>query len=205
MPLEQQDRRYQLLAGDPALDFVNTLDWRFRASGPEELIESYDDLVGFAEQAGLLGPKQAGALRRATTAHAGNRVAAEARELREALAELLYSGLNRANSSGASIKMLEQFFQQARAQTRLVREGARLKWDWAGAQGKTEFPLWALARAASRLMLSENMVRVRECGNPECRWLFLDTSKNHTRRWCDMKLCGNRMKARRFKASHAAR
>jgi len=38
----------------------------------------------------------------------------------------------------------------------------------------------------------------------ECRWLFLDTSKNHTRRWCDMKVCGNRIKARRFKALHAA-
>jgi predicted RNA-binding Zn ribbon-like protein len=205
MPSEQQGRTFQLIAGDPALDFVNTLDWRFRASGPEERIESYEDLVGFAEQAGLLGAKQAGALRRATAGYAAKRVAAEARELREALAELLYSGLNRTNSSGASLKMLEQFFLRARAQTRLVREGSRLKWDWAGAQRKAEFPVWALARVASRLMLSENMEQVRECGNPECRWLFLDTSKNHTRRWCDMKLCGNRMKARRFKASHAAR
>jgi predicted RNA-binding Zn ribbon-like protein len=48
------------------------------------------------------------------------------------------------------------------------------------------------------------MSMLRECGNPECRWLFLDTSKNHTRRWCDMKICGNRMKARRFKAQHRA-
>jgi predicted RNA-binding Zn ribbon-like protein len=48
------------------------------------------------------------------------------------------------------------------------------------------------------------MQRLRSCDNPECRWLFLDTSKNQTRRWCDMKLCGNRMKARRFKAQHSA-
>ena len=53
-------------------------------------------------------------------------------------------------------------------------------------------------------MTSEAANRVRACGNPECRWLFLDTSKNHTRRWCDMKLCGNRMKARRFKAQRKA-
>jgi predicted RNA-binding Zn ribbon-like protein len=43
---------------------------------------------------------------------------------------------------------------------------------------------------------------LRVCEKPDCRWLFLDTSKNHSRRWCDMKICGNRMKARRFKAQH---
>jgi predicted RNA-binding Zn ribbon-like protein len=44
------------------------------------------------------------------------------------------------------------------------------------------------------------MARVRTCGVDTCRWLFLDTSKNHTRRWCNMKVCGNRVKARRFQA-----
>jgi predicted RNA-binding Zn ribbon-like protein len=64
--------------------------------------------------------------------------------------------------------------------------------------------LWALALRVEALMTGERLQALRECGNPECRWLFLDTSKNHTRRWCDMKICGNRMKARRFKALHAA-
>jgi predicted RNA-binding Zn ribbon-like protein len=45
---------------------------------------------------------------------------------------------------------------------------------------------------------------VRACGADTCRWLFLDTSRNHTRRWCDMKVCGNRMKARRFHERHEA-
>jgi len=61
-----------------------------------------------------------------------------------------------------------------------------------------------LALSAAGLMTSPEMARVRACGSSDCRWLFLDTSKNHTRRWCDMKICGNRMKARRFKALHAA-
>jgi predicted RNA-binding Zn ribbon-like protein len=67
-------------------------------------------------------------------------------------------------------------------------------------ESKAELPLWLLALTTSDLMTGESMHLVRACDNPECRWLFLDTSKNHTRRWCDMKLCGNRMKARRFKA-----
>jgi predicted RNA-binding Zn ribbon-like protein len=61
-----------------------------------------------------------------------------------------------------------------------------------------------LALRVEALMTSERLQALRECGNRECRWLFLDTSKNHTRRWCDMKVCGNRIKARRFKALHAA-
>jgi predicted RNA-binding Zn ribbon-like protein len=53
-------------------------------------------------------------------------------------------------------------------------------------------------------MTSEELARVSSCGADTCRWLFLDTSRNHSRRWCDMKVCGNRMKARRFQARHEA-
>ena len=207
MPSGQQERTFQpfqLIAGDPALDLVNTLDWRFRESGPEEKIAGYDDLLSFTEQSGLLAPKQARNLRRPASAYAGSHVVEEARGLREALSDLLYSGLDRRNSSAASLQTLERFFREARAHTRLVRDGSRLKWEWSGAETRPEFPLWLLTRAASRLLLSENVQQVRACANPECRWLFMDTSKNHTRRWCDMKLCGNRMKARRYKAMHAA-
>ena len=45
---------------------------------------------------------------------------------------------------------------------------------------------------------------VRECGASDCAWLFLDTSKNHHRRWCDMTRCGNRAKVRRFYARRIA-
>ena len=47
-------------------------------------------------------------------------------------------------------------------------------------------------------ILSENgQQRIRRCTNDDCLWLFLDESKNGTRRWCDMASCGNRAKARR--------
>ena len=200
----QQKRAFQLVAGDPALDLVNTLDWRFRESGPEERIATYDDLLQFAVQTNVLTSKQAKTLRRGTSLYAGSHVVEETRGLREALSDLLYSGLDGRNSSAASLKTLERFFREAREQTRLVRDGSRLKWQWAGAETKPEFPVWLMTRAASRLLLSENVQQVRACANPDCRWLFMDTSKNRTRRWCAMKLCGNRMKARRYKASHAA-
>jgi predicted RNA-binding Zn ribbon-like protein len=78
----------------------------------------------------------------------------------------------------------------------------RLAWQFAQSTSLPELPLWLLSLSAAELMTSDEMDLLRACGDPECRWLFLDTSKNHTRRWCDMKICGNRMKARRFKAQH---
>jgi predicted RNA-binding Zn ribbon-like protein len=187
---------FELVAGHPALDLVNTLDWRFRGAGPEELLESYGDLVRFTEQAKLLTPKQARDLRRS----AGEKTLLRSRELREALADVFYEP----GSSSESRGTLERYFQEARARQTLAWERwPHLEWSWAG-QHDPELPLWALAMSAADLMTSEAVERVRACDNAECRWLFLDTSKNHTRRWCDMKICGNRMKARRFKAQRKA-
>lgn len=204
MPEKHTGRWFELVGGHPALDLVNTLDWRFRDAGQEELLAGYGDLVGFAEQAGLLNPKQARHLVRASGS-AGDRVLDDVRTMRESLSEVLYAGIDRINPSHRSLPTLEKFFRIASAQTRLVRDGAGLKWEWvADVDARAEFPLWILTLSASQLLLSGNVELVRACGNPECRWLFLDTSKNRTRRWCDMKICGNRMKARRFRASHTA-
>jgi predicted RNA-binding Zn ribbon-like protein len=197
-------RTFELIAGDVSLDFVNTLDWRFRESGTEELIGSYGELIGFCDQSGVLTPKQARSLRREVTESAGEKVLRAARELREAAAEFFYSELEERNPGAATIVRLERIFKEAHQQQRLRRSDGRLLWDWPEGEIAPELPLWMLALRAEALMASERLQALRECGNPECRWLFMDTSKNHTRRWCDMKICGNRMKARRFKALHAA-
>ena len=204
MPSGLEDRTFELIAGDASLDFVNTLDWRFRESGTEELIGSYDELIGFCEQSGELTAKQARGLRREVSASAGEKVLRAARELREAAAEFFYSELEERKPSAATIVALERIFKDAHQQQRLRRGEMGVRWDWPEGEVAPELPVWTLALRAEALMTSERLQALRECGNPECRWLFMDTSKNHTRRWCDMKICGNRMKARRFKALHAA-
>jgi predicted RNA-binding Zn ribbon-like protein len=184
---------FELIAGHPALDLVNTLDWRFRKNGTEELLKTYDDLLQFTEQSKLLTPKQTRELRRP----ASQRTLLRSRELREALADIFYGSGPSARSRAA----LERYFKTARLKQRLSwKQAPRVEWGWPGMERDPELPLWALVMSASDLLTSHAADRVRACDNPECRWLFLDTSKNHTRRWCDMKLCGNRMKARRFKA-----
>jgi predicted RNA-binding Zn ribbon-like protein len=199
---------FQRIAGHPCLDLANTLDYRFqksgrfRKSGSEELLRNYADFVRFAFQAQVLSFGEAEHLLDSVSARMGAMVVESCRELREAMAAVLYSGLEQRKAPVDSLKLLEEYFQQARQHQHLLWEGMRADWEGPGMEVGAKLPLWRLALEASRLMTSEKVSLVRECGDPECRWLFLDTSKNHTRRWCDMRLCGNRMKARRFKAQH---
>jgi len=126
------------------------------------------------------------------------------RELREAIAEVLYAMLDRRKPAAASINTLEACFKAASKHQNLRWSDSSLIWNFPLTANPPDLPLWLLSLSASSLLTSNEIERVRACDNPECRWLFLDTSKNHTRRWCDMKICGNRMKARRFKAQHRA-
>jgi predicted RNA-binding Zn ribbon-like protein len=197
-------KAFQLVAGHPALDFVNTLDWRFREAGTEELLKSYHDLLRFAEQSNLLPEKQARQLLGSVSGSRGLRVLESCAELREAMADVCYAIIDSRNPATESLKILERYFKVARNHQQLCAASARLEWKWRDAQNDPEIPLWLLSLSAADLMTSDSADRVRACDSDECRWLFLDTSKNHTRRWCDMKICGNRMKARRFKAQQRA-
>jgi predicted RNA-binding Zn ribbon-like protein len=197
------ERTFELVAGHLSLDFVNTLDWRFRSEGPEELLKHYDDLLRFLEESKMLRLKQARLLQRTASPNHQQQVLESGKEFREALAEVFYSSLDKRTPSAASMATLQRFFQSAQSRQKLVWKEGRAHWDWSDTENEAEFPLWVLSLSASDLLTSEAMGRVRECDNPECRWVFLDISKNHTRRWCDMKVCGNRMKARRFKAQRS--
>jgi predicted RNA-binding Zn ribbon-like protein len=199
-----QDRPFELIAGHPALDLVNTLDWRFRDEGPEELLASYDDLLRFSTQSGLLTSKQIRQILRSATESAAAEALAACRELREAAAEILYAAVDDRIPAASQIKTVERHFKEAREHQKLAWSGSRLVWEWPASETGAELPLWMLSQSTARLLISEEMRRLRACEKLDCRWLFLDTSKNHTRRWCDMKICGNRMKARRFKAQHKA-
>jgi len=202
---------FDLSGGHPVLDFVNTLDHRFRDEPPVELLPDYKALLSFARQSELLDAGQVRVLRTSVKSQAAAKALNAARELREALATVLYGNLEHRPPPASAIRTLERQFLAAEQHRELRWQeaatgdrGPEMTWQWAGAQKEAEFPVWILAGLARQLMLSDAMQRVSACEADPCRWLFLDTSKNHTRRWCNMKICGNRMKARRFQARHAA-
>ena len=203
MAVESGNREYQLVAGHPALDLVNTLDWRFREGEPEELLTSYSDLVRFAAQSELLTAKEARLLAKAAAETEQKKALTAARTLREALAGVLYAKLDGKKPAEPHLAQLDRMFKNAHASMTLRWAGDGARWEWPTAGAGLDLLLVRLARSAESLLTLEDLALMRACAKPDCRWLFLDTSKNHTRRWCDMKLCGNRMKARRFRAKPA--
>jgi predicted RNA-binding Zn ribbon-like protein len=198
---------FELSGGQPALDLVNTLDDRFENQTPLELLTDYDALLRFTEQTGLLDAEQVRLLTKSVPPNAAARALRSVRELREALATALYGKLEGRPVPALAIRTLERHFLAAdrHRELRWQNEAASqaqpaMQWQRGRFAKEADLPVWILAAQASQLMLSDAMQRVRACGADTCRWLFLDTSKNHTRRWCNMKVCGNRVKARRFQA-----
>lgn len=196
---------FQLVAGHPVLDFVNTLDSRFRASGSKELLNHYADLLRFSEQSGLLTSLEARKLAAGDLVRK-KRILSSTKKLRECLASILYALAAGRAPQIENVRTLSTF-------ARTVRETENLEWCVSRFQWKAnkhtsnalETPFRKLASAALDLVTSEELNKLGACSNPECRWLFLDRSKNNGRRWCDMKLCGNRIKARRYRGrQHAA-
>lgn len=201
-----------MIAGNPALDFVNSLDHRFGDSDPVESLAAYDDLLRFVWQAELITQRQFRELKNLHPSPEQRSTAlAEAIRLREALATIFYALLNREELAKGALQDLETFFKHAAGHRRLAFKDSHdaglpggLVWKYTGAAGEVQFPVWLLAQAGNDLLTSPQAGSIRKCASSTCQWLFLDNSKNHTRRWCDMKICGNRNKARLFHLRHAA-
>ena len=191
--------RFDLIAGSVCLDFVNTLDDRHIK--PKELLEHYSDLVRFGEDASLLEPGQADRLikRSAIAPAAAEKALRRAIELREAIHDVFWAIMNKRRAPALALATLNTEAQAAAQHLRLVPIDNGFEWRF---DDPSDFDslLWQIARSAADLLASDQLSFVRACSSKECEWFFLDTSKNHHRRWCDMKRCGNRAKVRTFYA-----
>lgn len=196
-------KSFQLVAGHPALDLVNTLDWRFRDSGAEDLLDSYEDLLRFAEQGGVLNPRQAKVLRKTESA-AGMRALQQARDLRESTAQVIYAMLENLEPPVEGLLTIDRYLHMAQSHRTLRWSPKAIHSIWP-AENDPSLPVWLLAELAAALLTSKDAGSIRACADADCRWLFLDLSRNHTRRWCDMKICGNRTKARKFREQRSSR
>jgi predicted RNA-binding Zn ribbon-like protein len=193
------------IGGSTALDFANTLDWR-RREKPVELLEDFDDLLRWARTAHVMDRRQARDLRAwgARNATAARRALTRAIQVREAIAAVARALAVGRGVPRAPLARLDAACHEADAERALVSSPGGVTWSWRDAPGPDR-PAWAAALDAAEIITSAQRDRVRECGDAECGWLFLDTSRNRTRRWCSMLSCGNRNKARSFYRRSARR
>ena len=195
VPVEEMD----IVGGEACLDLVNT--GAGRRLGPfRDKLRAYGDLVTWAERAGDLDPERGAELRReADRDPAGaERVLSEARALREAIYRVFTSSSKGEPATSADLAQISDAAARAAANRRLIPADEGYGYEWAD-ERSLERPLWPAAQSAADLATSGDLTRVKECASDNCNWLFIDASRNRSRRWCDMKDCGNRAKARRFR------
>jgi predicted RNA-binding Zn ribbon-like protein len=190
---------YETGAGALCLDFANTLSWR-TSDHTTEWLGSYADLLAWGQKVGTLDQDQAqrllGQSHLQPKASAG--VLDRALTLREAIYHI-FSALDSDSAPPANdLDVLNNELVTASAHLTLTWTGNRISQVWTGDPNALDRMLWPVVHSATGLLSSEELSRVGECAGDGCGWLFLDTSKNHTRRWCSMNDCGNRAKVRKY-------
>ena len=190
---------FELDGGNLALDFANTVSRRKLAGGGRDNIDRYGRLVSWARQSGIVSEHDAQRLRSRAGEHPRAAIAALRRGvvLREAIFSIFSSVAAGRRAPAEALEILNAALPAALGALRLVQDRQGFLLRFASDDEALDGVLAPVVRAASDLLVSDERERIRECGSDTCAWLFLDRSKNGTRRWCDMKVCGNRAKARR--------
>ncbi len=204
------------MAGNIALEFANTAEWH-AGPAPEEGLQSFTLAVEWALRHEIVSDEQAAALLGRARAHPDEEAEALCRAIafREVVYRVFSAAAHGRSPEAADLQVLDRESREASAHQRLVlvpeghekaNQGSgagdvpRFEWTWVGLEEELTGFLLPVAKAATELLTSERLSQVRECAGDPCGWLFLDLSKNGSRRWCDMADCGNRAKARRYRA-----
>jgi predicted RNA-binding Zn ribbon-like protein len=190
--------RFEFASGRLCLDFINTVRSR-PLSVRVDLINEYEDLILWSHRAGIVTSAETAELaegtRRQPRAAAG--VLGRARRLREALYRIFSARAGGLPVPAPDVRAINRAIAQAMARAELVQSGGAFEWRWTESPPRLDRMVSAVARSAAELLTSKDLTSVRECDGYDCGRLFIDVTKNRSRRWCDMATCGNRAKGRR--------
>ncbi|HEX5163815.1 MAG TPA: ABATE domain-containing protein [Thermomicrobiales bacterium] len=191
--------QYYFLAGNHCLDYANTADWH-EAEQPVEMLTSYGDLLAWGRQAGVLDSSAAERLLRAAEYEPEAAVAVYERAItfREAVFRIFRLIARHETPSASDLALLNDELRRAGRHRSVAASPEGYEWDWADQDAALDLVLWHVAQSAADLLVEGERERIRQCAGDPCGWLFYDTSRNRSRRWCNMEGCGNRAKARRY-------
>ncbi len=185
--------------GRLCLDFTNTVGWH-ASSTPQERLNSYQDLLAWSLKKRLMTDSTANLLNQQANLRPGEAltVLEGAIELREAIYRIFLASIHHTAAQPSDLGLLNDWLRVGMSHINLRPDGKGFAWSWAGDEKAVDQMLWWAALSAANLLASEDLAQVGECADDHgCGWLFLDTSRNHSRRWCAMNDCGNRAKSRR--------
>ena len=188
-----------LPVGRLCLDFVNTAEWH-SSENPIENLNHFDDLVIWGEHIGILMKSEVQRLRQMATKFPtkAEAVLKNSIELREVIYRIFSSVTAGNNPENEDLLKFNENLSKTMAQSQIVKTQVGFSWKSFGDKNSLDWMINPIIRSAADLLVSDELKRVKKCADPRCGWLFLDVSRNKSRRWCNMKDCGNRAKARRF-------
>ncbi len=201
--LETYRRFSRLSGGHLCLDFVNTVEPRV-GNNPHDVLTTYADLVLWGHYVGLLSEEKANTLLKEAQSRQKDATAvfAKAMNLREAIYSIFSTLIQHASLSSSDLDTLQRLFVETMTQGHIEETPRGIEWQWSSEESNLEQLLWPLSRSAIELLTSSEVTRVKECPHWEggCGWLFLDRSKNGSRRWCSDEECGSLIRMRRLYA-----
>lgn len=190
---------FDLDAGALGLDFANTVDWH-ASDHPQDSLAGFADLLAWAQAAETVSPDQATALHRLAQNQPEKAQAAFERaiQLRGAIYRIFAALSRQKDADPDDLAVLNRALRSALAHMQIATTTNGFAWEWAESTGGFDQILWPVARSAGELLVSGRLDRIRQCADDRgCGYLFVDTSRNGSRRWCSMESCGNRAKAHR--------
>jgi predicted RNA-binding Zn ribbon-like protein len=190
--------KFLFIANDLSLDFVNTEI--ISAHVRTDLLQGFEDLTGWCEQAQLgSGAEMQGLAKTWAGTSEGQAALQACRALRSVLRAAAEGVARTRRVPGRLADVLGKELQYPRLATNVVQSQGRLQTKPHWILEKPRDLVVPLAHYAASFFAAADYSAVRKCENPECILFFYDTSKNHTRRWCSMQMCGNRAKVAAFR------
>jgi predicted RNA-binding Zn ribbon-like protein len=189
----------KLLGGWLCLDFVNTIEW-WGKNGPVEYLKTYNDLIAWERHAGVLTYQEASLLAQKAfeSQSEADRVLNRGIKLRENIYRIFCAIIAGDKVPAEALVLFNKNLATTMQSAQILQGQGQFRWDVSGDKSRLDWLLNPIIYSASDLLVSEALKKVKICCNPFCGWLFLDSSRNQSRRWCDIKACGNRAKATRF-------
>jgi predicted RNA-binding Zn ribbon-like protein len=190
-----------LLGGRPCLDFANTAHGRGTESHTDHLVD-YSALVAWSRHAGILDGSHAETLLARAERHprAAKAMRERAVALREAIHRYFEALAHGRRPGSRDLAGINAALATALPHARVAPAKSGFQWAWDESESALDRVLWPIVRSAADLLTAGDLSRVKQCAGSECGWLFLDLSKNGSRRWCEMEVCGSRAKARAYYA-----
>jgi predicted RNA-binding Zn ribbon-like protein len=190
-----------LLGGELALDFANTESGRGHVSHQDHL-QQPRDVADWLEHAKAVAPPEAAWLRAEgeRRSDVGEALLARARALRQDIHAIAAAIARKRPPEAAALERLNAFHGACLACGMLRPAGSAFHWAWDIQTRPIEAALGPITMSAISILTGLDLARVKECGGEHCGWIFYDHSKNNSRRWCEMEICGNRAKQRRLRA-----